>query len=459
MDASQQPVSAFSSFSFHPSIQRAIVSAGYSEPTPIQAQAIPVALAGKDILGLAQTGTGKTAAFALPIIQKLLGVSEKDPRALVLVPTRELAAQVHSVFKAMSFGSGLKTAEVFGGVGIERQIRDLRSGVDILIACPGRLLDLMERRCVQFGRLQVLVLDEADQMFDMGFLPSIRRILRTLPLKRQNLLFSATMPRELRGLAMEVLKSPTTVEVSKGEAAGTIAHSIYEVTQEQKGALLEKLLPTITDSVLVFTRTKHRAKRLAQSLKGLNLAVTSLQGNLSQGQRQRAMAGFRSGEYQILVATDIAARGIDISTVSHVINFDIPSTVDAYVHRIGRTGRAARNGDALTFVTREDVSMVRDIERRLGFRLQRNPVPELPQIAARSDGGNRPFRGGGAAGAGGGSQGSWRRGGGQNRGGGGQGRSGGAGGQSRSTGGGVGPSSRRRFRGSSAGRTERGNGY
>jgi ATP-dependent RNA helicase RhlE len=435
MDASQQPLSAFSSFSFHPSIQRAIVSAGYTEPTPIQAQAIPVALAGKDILGLAQTGTGKTAAFALPIIQKLLGVSEKDPRALILVPTRELAAQVHSVFKAMSFGSGLKTAEVFGGVGIERQIRDLRAGVDILIACPGRLLDLIERRCIQFARLQVLVLDEADQMFDMGFLPSIRRILRILPVKRQNLLFSATMPRELRGLAMEVLKSPTTVEVSRGEAAGTIAHSIYEVTQEQKGALLEKLLPTITDSVLVFTRTKHRAKRLAQSLKGLDLAVTSLQGNLSQGQRQRAMAGFRSGEYQILVATDIAARGIDISTVSHVINFDIPSTVDAYVHRIGRTGRAARNGDALTFVTREDVSMVRDIERRLGFRLQRNPVPELPQIAARSDGGNRPARGGGGGRADGssrgGAQGSWRHGGGQNRGGSGH-RSNGSGGAGRS---------------------------
>jgi ATP-dependent RNA helicase RhlE len=245
------------------------------------------------------------------------------------------------------------------------------------------------------------VLDEADQMFDMGFLPTIRRVLRVLPQKRQNLLFSATMPRELRGLAMEVLRSPQTVEVSRGEAAVTITHSIYEVQQEQKVSLLQHLLSTIpSDSVLVFTRTKHRAKRLAQQLKALGRSVTSLQGNLTQGQRVRAMEGFRSGDYQIMVATDIAARGIDVSSVSHVINFDIPDTVDAYVHRIGRTGRAAKDGDAFTFVTREDLGMLRDIERRMGGKLQRGKIPEnLPFVAPpQREGGERrerPQRGGG----------------------------------------------------------------
>ena len=370
-----EQVESFTSFGFVESIQKAIQAAGYTEPTPIQKGAIPHVLAGKDVLGLAQTGTGKTAAFALPILNRLLPEAKRTPRVLVIVPTRELATQVNDSFKTYAAGSKLKTCVIVGGMSYGPQFEQLRRGVDIVIACPGRLLDHMEKKSVDFRALEVLVLDEADQMFDMGFLPNIKRILKMLPVQRQNLLFSATMPPEIRTLAFQILKNPETVEVSKGTAATTVTHALYPVGNGQKGALLSALLTQMkSESVLIFTRTKHRAKKLSHDLIAGGFSATSLQGNLSQNARMRAMKGFRSGEFQILVATDIAARGIDISSISHVINFDIPDTVEAYVHRIGRTGRAAKTGDAFTFVAPEDNGMVRDIEARLKLTIERRKL-------------------------------------------------------------------------------------
>lgn len=391
-------ISSFSDFQFHPLIADAILKAGFQTPTPIQAQAIPHVSAGRDVLGLAQTGTGKTAAYALPILQALGGNNRatRAPRALVLVPTRELAIQVTQAFRDFGAKARLTATDIIGGTSFGRQLGQLRNGVDVVVACPGRLFDHIEQRTIDLSAIEHLVLDEADQMFDMGFFPTVRKILKVLPKKRQNLFFSATMAEDVRKLAHEVLQQPVTVEVSRGEAATTIEHSIYEVSGAQKLQLLCELLPAIQcDSVLVFTRTKHRAKRLARDLEQNGFAATSLQGNLSQNQRERAMRGFRSGEFQILVATDIAARGIDISTISHVINFDFPDTVDAYVHRIGRTGRAAKNGDAITFVTREDFGLLHGVERRLKFKIKRQQLEgfELktpPQTAAPE---RREFRG------------------------------------------------------------------
>lgn len=362
----------FQEFKFHPDVAAGITAAGYVTPTPIQEQAIPAVMAGRDVMGLAQTGTGKTAAFALPILHRLQPGGRGKVRALVVAPTRELAEQINDSFIALGKQTCLTSTTIYGGVGINPQVATLRRGVDIVVACPGRLLDHIGQGTIDLSKLEVLVLDEADQMFDMGFLPDIRRILKAVPKTRQTLLFSATMPDAIRGLAGETLTDPVTVQVDRVAPAVTVSHALYPVEQHLKTALLLGLLQhTDTESVLVFTRTKHRAKRLDEQLQKAGYRAASLQGNLSQNRRQAALDGFRDGSFQILVATDIAARGIDVSQISHVINYDIPDTAEAYIHRIGRTGRAARSGDAFTLVTGEDTAMVRAIEKVLGKPVER----------------------------------------------------------------------------------------
>lgn len=365
----------FTQFDLHPSISAGVASQGFRTPTPIQQKAIPSALQGRDVMGLAQTGTGKTAAFVLPILQRLLAGPRGRVRALVVAPTRELAEQINDTFAALGGQTRLRSVTIYGGVNINPQIQKVRAGVEIIVACPGRLLDHLGQGTIDLSRVEVLVLDEADRMFDMGFLPDVRKIIKHVPGKRQTLLFSATMPDDIRKLAHDVLRDPVTVQVDPAAPASTVTHALYPVDQHLKTALLlEVLRHTDTESVLIFTRTKHRAKRLGQQLEKAGYRAASLQGNLSQNRRQEALDGFRKGAYQILVATDIAARGIDISTISHVINYDMPDTPEAYTHRIGRTGRAAKTGDAFTFVTREDEAMVRTIERVLGSKIERRTV-------------------------------------------------------------------------------------
>lgn len=357
----------FDSFNFDPRINAGIKGLGYTEPTPIQAQSIPAVLAGNDVLGLAQTGTGKTAAFVLPILQRLLNGPRGRVRALILAPTRELAEQIHQTIVELGRQTRIRSVSIYGGVSINVQNDHLRQGVEIVVACPGRLLDHLKQGNLKLSAIEVLVIDEADRMFDMGFLPEVRKIIKYVPTQRQTLFFSATMPEDVRRLAQDVLGNPTRVQVGESAPAATVSHALYPVAQHLKTALLLELLRhTDTDSVLIFTRTKHRAKRLGEQLDKAGYSATSLQGNLTQNRRQAALDGFRSGKYQIMVATDIAARGIDVSSISHVINYDIPDTVEAYTHRIGRTGRAAKTGDAFTLVTGEDTDMVRAIEKMLG---------------------------------------------------------------------------------------------
>jgi ATP-dependent RNA helicase RhlE len=366
---------SFKSFNLEPRIAAGVEALGYSVPTPIQEQAIPPVMQGRDVMGLAQTGTGKTAAFVLPILQRLLNGPRGHVRSLILAPTRELAEQIHEAIGALGRQTGLRSTTIYGGVGNQPQVMQLRRGVDIVVACPGRLLDHLGQGTISLSKVEVLVLDEADRMFDMGFLPDIRRILRHVPSERQTLLFSATMPPDIRKLAHDVLRDPVTVQVGNSEPIGTVSHALYPIAQHLKTPLLMELLKhTDTESVLIFARTKHRAKRLGEQLDRAGYSVASLQGNLSQNRRQAALDGFRDGKYQILVATDIAARGIDVAQISHVINYDMPDTADAYTHRIGRTGRAARTGDAFTLYTEEDADMVRAIERVLGARVERRTV-------------------------------------------------------------------------------------
>lgn len=330
---------------------------------------------GRDVMGLAQTGTGKTAAFVLPILQRLLNGPRGHVRALILAPTRELAEQTHDAIGALGKQTGLRSATIYGGVSAHLQVSKLRRGIEIVVACPGRLLDHLAQRTITLSGVEALVLDEADSMFDMGFLPDVRKILRHLPSERQTLMFSATMPPDIRRLAHEILRDPVTVQIGYTEPIGTVSHALYPVASHLKTALLMELLRhTDTESVLIFARTKHRAKRLGEQLDREGYSVTSLQGNLSQSRRQAALDGFRDGKYQILVATDIAARGIDVTRISHVINYDMPDTADAYTHRIGRTGRAAKTGDAFTLVTNDDADMVRAIERALGAKVERRTV-------------------------------------------------------------------------------------
>jgi ATP-dependent RNA helicase RhlE len=349
-----------------------VKSLGFETPTPIQAKAIPSVLVGRDLLGLAQTGTGKTAAFALPILHRLIGGPKGRVRVLIVAPTRELAEQIHDSFRTLGQKTGCRSVTVYGGVGMTPQVEKLRNGPQIVVACPGRLLDHLRQGTIDLSGVETLVLDEADRMFDMGFLPEIRRIMKYLPKERQSLLFSATMPNDVRHLVGEVLTNYVTVEVQHSAPAATVSHALYPVAAHLKTALLLRLLKdTETDSVLVFTRTKHRAKKVSEKLEKEGFKSASIQGNLSQNKRQAALQGFRDGTYQILVATDIAARGIDVASISHVINYDMPDTADAYTHRIGRTGRAARTGDAFTLVTSEDAGLVRDVERTMGTKIER----------------------------------------------------------------------------------------
>ncbi len=366
---------SFISTGLHPKIVDTVKSLGYERPTPIQTQAIPPVLAGKDVMGLAQTGTGKTAAFVLPILQRLVPGPRGRVRSLIVAPTRELAEQIHASIGELAGSTRLTSCAIYGGVPVNPQIKRLRAGVDIVVACPGRLLDHLGQKTIDVTNVEVLVIDEADRMFDMGFLSDIRRIVKLLPRKRQTLMFSATMPDDIRKLTDEVLQDPVTVKIGHTAPAQTVSHSLYPVEQHLKTALLLELLKEIdAESVLIFTRTKHRAKRIGQQLERAGYKAASLQGNLSQNKRLDALDGFRNGSYRVLVATDIAARGIDVSSISHVINYDMPDTVDAYTHRIGRTGRATKTGNAFTFVTREDEPLIRSIERVLGAKIERRTV-------------------------------------------------------------------------------------
>ena len=386
---------SFTSFNLHPQIAAGVQALGYSVPTPIQLKAIPPVLQGQDVMGVAQTGTGKTAAFVLPILERLIKRPRGRIRALVIAPTRELADQINTAVSDLGRQTRLRSAAIYGGVAMSPQVQKIRSGVEIVVACPGRLLDHLQQGTIRLSDLEVLVLDEADRMFDMGFLPDIRKILRHVPAQRQTLLFSATMPDDIRQLAQDVLRAPVTVEVNPSLPVGTVAHALYPVEGHLKtDLLLELLRHTDTESVLIFTRTKHRARRVGEQLERAGLRAASLQGNLSQKQRQAALDGFRDGRYRVLVATDIAARGIDVSRISHVINYDMPDTADAYTHRIGRTGRAEKSGDAFTFATREDRAMVQSIEQVLGKKVERRTVPgfnyQKPAPARDSDFARRP---------------------------------------------------------------------
>jgi len=361
---------SFTRFDFHQKITAGIKACNYETPTPIQEKAIPAILEGRDILGLAQTGTGKTAAFVLPVLQHMLKGPRGRVRTLIVAPTRELAEQIHVEITRLARQTGLHSLAVYGGVGKPAQARKLRAGVDIVVACPGRLLDHLRDRTFTLSKVEHLVLDEADHMFDMGFLPDIRRILDYLPAYRQTMLFSATMPDEIRHLAEEVLANPVRLQIGHSRPTATVAQVLYSVNQNGKIDLLKDIMSrTEMRSTLIFTKTKHRAKSLASQLQKAGYTATSLQGNLSQQKRQQALNGFKRGEFKVLVATDIAARGIDVSNISHVINFDMPATVDAYTHRIGRTGRAACTGEALTFAGKEDRKIIGQIERTLGSKL------------------------------------------------------------------------------------------
>jgi len=362
----------FESFNFHPSVMAGIRALGYTEPTPIQVQAIPPIIQGRDVIGLAQTGTGKTAAFVLPLLERLQSGTPGSVRALVVSPTRELAEQTCEVINGLGGSTGLRSVSIYGGVGMELQNRALKSGADIVVACPGRLLDHLWKGTISLSKLEILVIDEADRMFDMGFLPDIRNILSCIMNPRQTLLFSATMPDNIRRLVREVMHNPVTVQISPAMPAKAVSHALYPVAQHLKTNLLKEILrKTKTESVLVFTRTKHRAERVAQQLIRDGYRVASIQGNLSQIQRQAALDAFRNGSVKVLVATDIAARGLDILSISHVINYDMPGSTDDYIHRIGRTGRVDRSGEAFTFVTREDNARINALER-LGMSYELN---------------------------------------------------------------------------------------
>jgi ATP-dependent RNA helicase RhlE len=387
-------------------IFKAIQEAGYTEPTPIQAAAIPLVLEGHDLIGIAQTGTGKTAAFTLPILAKMSGMmNDSQPRrtrTLILAPTRELVVQIEENVRAYAKHLPLRMATVFGGVGERPQIDALRSGADIVVACPGRLLDLMDRRFGDFSGLQFLVLDEADRMLDMGFLPSIRRVIRALPQKRQTLMFSATLSREIEGLTHEFQRNPKTVQIGRrANPAETVAQFVYEVPGHLKPVLLTHLLQDEKmDSVLIFSRTKHGADKVARRLEQAGIKTGTLHSNRSQNQRLKALNEFKAGTVRVLVATDIAARGIDVDGISHVVNYDFPMHSEDYVHRIGRTGRAHAVGDAISFVTSEDHGSLRSLERFIGRGIVRKKAegfdynqpapPRLPEAPRGPRGGGRP---------------------------------------------------------------------
>jgi ATP-dependent RNA helicase RhlE len=367
----------FSGLGLDAALLRATRELGFTRPTPVQKEAIPPALAGRDVLACAMTGSGKTAAFLLPIMQRLLGKRRGTTRALVITPTRELAAQIDAHLAELAVHTPLTGAAIFGGVGMGAQEHAFRSGVDVIVATPGRLLDHFRQRYAKLEHLEVLVLDEADRMLDMGFLPDIRRILRHLPPRRQTLFFSATMPRPIVTLAGEMLKDAVTVNLERKAAPAVgITHAVFPVPQELKTKLLLHLLEHgDVPRALVFTRTKHRANRLAEFLGRHRVPCERIHGNRSQAQRTQALAGFKDGRFRVLVATDVAARGIDVEALSHVINFDVPNVPDDYIHRVGRTARAEKTGDAFTLVAPDEEGDLRAIERAIGDRLPRVMVP------------------------------------------------------------------------------------
>jgi ATP-dependent RNA helicase RhlE len=412
----------FTKLNLAPNFLRGVQAMGYTEPTPIQLRAIPVVLSGKDLVASAQTGTGKTAAFALPVLT-LLGTHKKGgPRVLVLEPTRELAAQVETAFRDFGRFSDIRATVLHGGVGYGRQRSELRAGTDIVVATPGRLMDFLQEGELSLGAIQVLILDEVDRMLDMGFIHDVKRVVQKCPAKRQTLFFSATVPPEIAAVASFALRDPVRVEIGASRTVTMlITHAIYQVHQEQKFELLLALLASIDfNSVLVFSRTKHGADRIARRLREANHSVAVLHANRSQNQRMEALEGFRSGRYEVMVATDIAARGIDVAGVSHVINYDVPENPEDYVHRIGRTGRAQAVGDAFTLATPENSSDVRAIERFIGQEIPRlklegfdykaaSSFPARPEQQRRGGGGGRGGRGGYGGGGGGGGGGSFQK--------------------------------------------------
>jgi ATP-dependent RNA helicase RhlE len=359
---------------------QAVEIMGYTEPTPVQAQAIPLVLAGRDVIGSAQTGTGKTAAFALPILQRL--GRHGTLRCLILEPTRELALQVEEAFRDYGKYTNMRATVIYGGVGYGRQRDDLKRGVDVVVATPGRLLDHLEQRTLTLRDVSILVLDEVDRMLDMGFLPDVKRIVQQCPRERQTLLFTATLPPEIESLAAWVLHNPITVEIGRRQApAETVSHAFYPVVGSQKFDLLRTLLErTDYKSVLVFCRTKMGADRVAAWLKSHKHLVAVMHADRSQQERQEALAGFKAGRYELLVATDLAARGLDIAGVSHVVNYDVPENPEDYVHRIGRTGRAHHLGDAFTLVTEESVRDARSIERFIGRAIEWKKLDDFPYV-------------------------------------------------------------------------------
>jgi ATP-dependent RNA helicase RhlE len=366
---------SFKNFNFDEKINVGVKACGYDVPTPIQTKAIPEVIKGRDIMGLAQTGTGKTAAFVLPMLQRLMTGPRRKPRAVIVAPTRELAEQINENIRELGRHTGLRSVVVYGGVGKGGQLQMFRSGVEIIVACPGRLLDHLDSKDLRLDTVEMLVLDEADMMFDMGFMPAIKRLIKYMPKSRQNLLFSATMPAAIRSLANQILVDPVTIQVDHSKPADTVSHVLIRVEQKGKTTLLKSLMKeTNMETTLIFTRTKYKAKNLAVTLQKAGHQAIALQGNMSQNKRKEAMNGFRQGKYNVLVATDIAARGIDVSGISHVINFDVPDTVEAYTHRIGRTGRAQCSGEAITFAGGEDLGFIKEVENRLNSKMESRVV-------------------------------------------------------------------------------------
>jgi ATP-dependent RNA helicase RhlE len=376
-------ISPFDSLGLRPQLLHAVRDLGFTEPTPIQSAAIPPALAGRDVLGSAATGSGKSAAFGLPLVQMLMDQPRGTTRALILAPTRELAAQITAHLTAFAKHTNVKIAAVYGGVGFGQQAAAFKRGTDIIVATPGRLLDHLAQKTASLDTIAYLVLDEADRMLDMGFLPTVRRILRVLPAKRQTLFFSATIPSEIAKLCGEMLHDPVRVDLApaKGPAVG-ITQTVYSVGQMQKNDLLVELLKDNNIySAIAFTRTKARANRLAAHLLKHDIAADRIHGDRSQAQRTRALQDFKRGKFRVLVATDIAARGIDIAELGHVVNFDVPMVPEDYVHRVGRTARASATGDAITFVAADEEKYFAQIERTLGKRLDRSKTPDLPNVS------------------------------------------------------------------------------
>ena len=369
----------FSSFGLHPDLLRGIRELGFTRPTPIQQEAIPPAMAGKDVLACAMTGSGKTAAFLLPIMQQLMAKPRGTTRALILTPTRELAAQIDAHLAELAVHSPITGAAVFGGVGMSPQEHAFRSGVDVVVATPGRLLDHLRQPYARLDKLEILVLDEADRMLDMGFLPDIRRILKQLPTKRQTLFFSATMPGPILELTRELLRHPAMINLERKAAPAVgITQAVYPVREDLKAELfLELIRRGVLHDVIVFTRTKHRSNRLADYLTTHGVSCARIHGNRSQAQRTDALEGFKAGRIKVLVATDIVARGIDVEELGHVVNFDVPHQPEDYIHRVGRTARAEATGDAFTFVAPEEEGDLRAIERAVGHKLLRVTLPDF----------------------------------------------------------------------------------